>query len=114
MQDCIFCKIAKKEISSDIVFEDDRVVAFRDLNPQAPVHILVIPKQHFDNLLAFESSDSDLLGRLCFSATQIARQEGIAEDGFRLVINCNEQGGQTVNHIHVHILGGRDMRWPPG
>jgi len=114
MQDCIFCKIAKKEIQSDVVFEDDKVLAFRDLNPQAPVHILVIPKRHFDNLLTFESSDSDLLGHLCLSATQIARQEGIAEDGFRLVVNCNRQGGQTVNHVHVHLLGGRDMKWPPG
>ncbi len=114
MQDCIFCKIAKKEIPSDIVFEDDKALAFRDLNPQAPVHILVIPKKHFDNLLAFESSDSALLGHLCLCATQIARQEGIAEDGFRIVVNCNEQGGQTVSHVHVHLLGGRNMKWPPG
>lgn len=114
MQDCIFCKIAQKEIPSDIVFEDDKVVAFRDLNPQAPVHILLIPRQHFDNLLAFEPSDSELLGHLYLSATQIAKQEGVAEDGFRIVTNCNKRGGQEVNHVHLHLLGGRDMKWPPG
>ena len=123
MPDCIFCKIAKHEIQSDIVFEDDKVIAFRDLNPQAPVHILVIPKQHFDNLLAMDCkppplmgrvSNAEIIGNLCLTAAEIARQEGIAEDGFRLVVNCNAQGGQTVPHLHIHLLGGRQMHWPPG
>jgi histidine triad (HIT) family protein len=114
MSDCLFCRIAKGETQSDIVFEDDKVIAFRDLNPQAPTHILIITKQHFDNILSIDSSHSDLLGHLYLTAANIARQEGIAEAGFRLVLNCNALGGQSVAHIHVHLLGGRQMRWPPG
>jgi histidine triad (HIT) family protein len=114
MSDCIFCEIANGEISSAIVFEDDKLIAFHDLNPQAPVHILIIPKTHFDNILLMDSSHTDLIGHLCITAANIARQEGIAEDGFRLVVNCNEHGGQSVSHIHVHLLGGRKMQWPPG
>jgi len=114
MPDCIFCKIANGEIKSAIVFEDDKVIAFRDLNPQAPVHILIITKQHFDNILSIDSSHTALLGHLCLTAVNIAQQEGIAKDGFRLVVNCNALGGQSVAHIHVHLLGGRQMHWPPG
>ena len=114
MSDCIFCKIANGEIKSAIVFEDDKIIAFRDLNPQAPVHILIITKQHFDNILSIDSSHTALLGHLCLTAANIARQEGIAKDGFRLVVNCNALGGQSVAHIHVHLLGGRQMHWPPG
>ncbi|MBM3237102.1 histidine triad nucleotide-binding protein [Candidatus Poribacteria bacterium] len=114
MPDCIFCKIANGEIKSAIVFEDDKIIAFRDLNPQAPVHILIITKQHFDNILSLDSSHTALLGHLCLTAANIARQEEIAEDGFRLVVNCNALGGQSVAHIHFHLLGGRQMHWPPG
>jgi histidine triad (HIT) family protein len=114
MSDCIFCNIANREIQSDIVFEDDKVIAFRDLNPQAPIHLLIITKQHFDNILSIDSSHSALLGHLYLTAANIARQKGIAEDGFRLVLNCNTLGGQSVAHIHVHLLGGRQMAWPPG
>jgi len=114
MPDCIFCKIASGEISSDIVFEDDKLIAFRDLNPQAPVHILIIPKQHFDNILSMDSLHAGLLGHIYVTAADIARQEKIAAEGFRLVVNCNEFGGQSVPHLHVHLLGGRQMQWPPG
>lgn len=113
-EDCIFCKIATGEIQSDIVFEDEELVAFRDVNPQAPIHILIIPKRHFDNLLTMDASHTALLGHIMLTAANIARQEGIAEDGFRVVINCNVHGGQSVAHLHVHILGGRQMNWPPG
>ena len=114
MSDCIFCKIASGEIPSDRVYEDDRLVAFRDLNPQAPTHILVIPKKHLSTLLDAELEDVDLLGRLQIAAVEIARDEGLDEDGFRLVTNCLEGAGQSVFHIHVHLLGGRPLRWPPG
>ncbi|MEJ2086583.1 MAG: histidine triad nucleotide-binding protein [Acidobacteriota bacterium] len=114
MSDCIFCKIASGEIPSDRVYEDDRLVAFRDLNPQAPTHILVIPKKHLSTLLDAELEDVDLLGRLQIAAVEIARGEGLDEDGFRLVTNCLEGAGQSVFHIHVHLLGGRPLRWPPG
>ena len=96
MPDCIFCKIANGEIKSDIVFEDNKVIAFRDLNPQAPVHILIITKQHFDNILSMDPSHTALLGHLCLTAANIARQEGIAEGGFRLVVNCNAFGDKAA------------------
>ena len=114
MSDCIFCKIAEGEIPSDRVYEDNHLVAFRDLNPQAPTHILIIPKKHLSTLLEVESEDVELLGRLQVAAVEIARQEGLDDDGFRLVTNCLEGAGQSVFHIHVHLLGGRPLRWPPG
>jgi len=114
MSDCIFCKIANGEIPSDRVWEDEQLVAFRDLNPQAPTHILIIPKKHLSTLLEVESEDVELLGRLQIAAVEIARQEGLDDDGFRLVTNCLEGAGQSVFHIHVHLLGGRPLRWPPG
>lgn len=110
----LFKKIIDKEIPADIVYEDERCVAFRDINPQAPVHILVIPKKEISNLVAATSEDQGLLGHLMLKAKEIAVEEGIAESGFRLVLNCNRHGGQTVDHLHLHILGGRPMTWPPG
>lgn len=112
--DCIFCKIAKKEIPSTIVYEDDDVIAFNDLNPEAPVHILIIPKKHITNLSDAKPEDQQLLGKLMLVAQKIAAEQGIAERGYRVVTNCGEQGGQTVMHLHFHLLGGREMLWPAG
>ena len=112
--DCIFCKIATGEIPSQKVFEDDRCVAFNDLSPQAPTHILVIPRDHVDSLDRASSEDKDALGHLLLTAAEIAREKGFAEDGYRVVINTNADGGQTVFHLHVHLMGGRVFHWPPG
>lgn len=112
--DCIFCKIASGDIPSDIVCEDDALVAFRDINPQAPVHIQVIPRQHIENAAALGSEHSDLIAHLVLVAAQIARDEGLEESGYRLVANVGPHGGQSVPHLHIHILGGRQMSWPPG
>jgi histidine triad (HIT) family protein len=114
MEDCIFCKIAAGEIPADLVYEDDWVVGFRDLNPQAPTHVLVIPRRHIARLNDLNEDDAELVGRMYLAAGQIAAREGIAEPGYRTVMNCNEAGGQTVFHIHLHLLGGRAMHWPPG
>jgi len=112
--DCIFCKIANKEIPAEIVYEDEQVMAFTDLNPQAPTHVLVIPKAHRENLLALTEADRDLAGALLLKGAEIARRLGVAEPGFRLVANCGADGGQTVDHLHLHLLGGRSLTWPPG
>ena len=112
--DCIFCRIAAEDPSGRLLYEDERVVAFGDINPQAPVHILVIPRKHIVSLAEATEEDEGLLGHLLLVGAEMARKVGIAEDGFRTVINTGEVGGQTVFHIHVHILGGRPMRWPPG
>jgi len=114
MTDCIFCKIAGGEIPARLVHEDDEVVAFHDLQPQAPTHVLVIPRRHIGTLLDATDDDTELLGRLQRTAVEIARRQGLDRDGFRLVTNCLEGAGQSVFHIHVHLLGGRPMRWPPG
>jgi histidine triad (HIT) family protein len=114
MSDCIFCKIAEKKIPAKIVYEDTEAVAFEDINPQAPVHTLVIPKKHIPTLLDLKEEDNNLIGHLIKVANKIAVDKGIAERGFRLVTNCNPESGQTVYHIHLHILGGRRMNWPPG
>lgn len=114
MDECIFCKIISGEIKSSKVYEDQRVYAFRDINPQAPTHILVVPKKHIPTLLDLSVGDEELLGYLFRVAGEIARKEGIAERGFRTVINCNAEAGQTVFHLHLHLLGGRVMNWPPG
>lgn len=111
---CIFCKIAKKEIPSRIVYEDDAVLAFEDIAPQAPIHILIIPKKHYSTLLELNEEDRELLGHILLIAKNIAEQKGIDKSGFRIVMNCNSDGGQTVFHIHFHLLGGRQMHWPPG
>ncbi len=114
MSDCIFCKIAEKKIPARIVYEDEHAIAFEDVNPQAPVHTLVIPKKHISTLLDLKEEDNDLVGHLLKVANKIAKDKGIAERGFRIVTNCNPESGQTVYHIHFHILGGRQMHWPPG
>jgi len=113
-KDCIFCKIAGGEIDSEIVYQDDRVVAFQDANPQAPVHILIIPRKHIPSLKDFSEEDFDLLADIHRVAVKLADKEGLTEEGFRLVNNCGSQGGQTVDHVHYHLLGGRQLTWPPG
>ena len=114
MSDCLFCKFVSGEIKPDIVHEDEHVLAFRDINPQAPTHILVIPKRHIPTLNDLQDGDGELVGRLYLAAQRIAEAEGIAEAGYRTLVNCNEEAGQTVFHIHLHLLGGRPMGWPPG
>jgi histidine triad (HIT) family protein len=114
MSDCLFCKIVRKTIPAKITYEDNDVMAFEDINPQAPVHILVIPKKHVSTSLDITPEDHALVGKLFQAAASIARDRGIADRGFRLVMNTNAEAGQTVYHIHLHILGGRIMHWPPG
>ena len=110
----LFAKIIRREIPADIVYEDDDVLAFRDLNPQAPVHVLFVPKRAIATLDEAGPGDAELLGKLLLAAAAYAREQGLAKDGYRTVINCNEHGGQTVFHLHVHLLAGRRMHWPPG
>lgn len=112
--DCLFCKIIDREIPADIVYEDDAVLAFNDLNPQAPTHLLIVPKQHIATLNEIEESDLALVGRLQYTAAKLAAEKGFAEEGYRVVMNCNAQGGQTVYHIHMHLMGGRRFTWPAG
>ena len=112
MTDCLFCKMITGEIRPDVVYEDENVLAFKDINPQAPVHILIIPKLHVETLNDLD--DSVLAGELLQTAIKLAKQEGLAEEGYRTVLNCNEKGGQEVFHLHMHLLGGRQMQWPPG
>lgn len=113
--DCIFCKIANKEIDSKLIYEDETVAAFRDLNPQAPEHILIVPKKHIANITEFTQDDKDLAAHIFIDVVrEIANKIGVAENGFRIVVNTGDDGGQTVNHLHVHLLGGRKMTWPPG
>lgn len=112
--DCLFCKIINREIPADIVYEDEHVLAFNDINPQAPTHQLIIPKKHIATLNDIQESDLDLIGRLQYTAAMLAEKQGFAEDGYRVVMNCNEMGGQTVYHIHMHLLGGRQFTWPAG
>lgn len=114
MSATIFSKIIAGEIPADIVYEDDRVLAFRDINPQAPVHILIIPRKEIPTVNDVAEADRELVGHLVTTAATIARTEGIADDGYRLVFNCNSQGGQEVYHLHLHLMGGRKMGWPAG
>ena len=109
MDDCIFCKIIKKEIPSSIVYEDSEILAFRDINPVAPVHILVIPKKHISSLIDLNKEDELLIGRIYTVINKIAKQEEIDQKGFRVVVNCGEDGGQEVKHLHFHILGGKKL-----
>ena len=114
MTDCIFCKIVSGDIPGDISDQDDDVLAFRDLNPQAPTHCLVIPRKHISTINDIQQEDAELVGKMYLAAKQIAKDEGIDESGYRCVMNCNAGAGQTVFHIHLHVLGGRGMQWPPG
>ncbi|HNE92091.1 MAG TPA: histidine triad nucleotide-binding protein [Agitococcus sp.] len=114
MMDCIFCKIAQKQIKGNIAFENDRVIAFHDLFPQAPTHILIIPKQHYTTLNDVPVEQGAILGELMTTAAQLAKELDVAESGYRVVMNCNADGGQSVYHIHLHLLAGRRLNWPPG
>ena len=114
MTDTIFGKIARGEVPADLVYEDDDVLAFRDLSPQAPVHLLVIPRKPIPTLNDAQPEDAPLLGKLLLAAAKAARATGIAASGYRAVLNCNEAGGQAVFHLHLHVLGGRPLGWPPG
>lgn len=114
MSDCLFCKIAAKEIASKIVYEDESVIAFRDLKPKAPVHILVIPKKHIERISDIGAGEASLIGKLFLAANNLARKKGIESSGYRLVMNCNKDAGQEVFHIHLHLMGGRKFAWPPG
>ena len=110
---CLFCKIASGEIPSAAVYQDDRVYAFSDINPKAPVHILIVPREHIDSLAEATAEHSALLGHLFSTAAEIARNKGLSK-GYRVVVNTREDGGQTVDHLHLHLLGGRALAWPPG
>lgn len=113
-QDCLFCKIVNGDLAADIVYENDALVAFRDINPKAPTHILLIPRRHVATMNDMQDGDQSLAGELFLQAARIAADEGLADDGYRVVMNCNAAAGQTVFHIHLHLLGGRAMGWPPG
>ena len=114
MSDTIFSKIIRRELPADIVYEDEEILAFRDINPQAPDHLLIVPRKHIRTTLDLTTADNALIGHVFQIAGKIAHDRGFSEDGFRVVNNCNEAAGQTVWHIHFHLLGGRDMTWPPG
>ena len=112
--DCIFCKIVRREIPGDVVYEDDNVLAFNDIDPKAPVHVLIIPKDHITCVTEIEDEQKELMGHLLTTACKIAEEKGIRESGFRIVVNSGEDAGQAVLHIHFHLLGGRALSWPPG
>ena len=112
--DCLFCKIINGEIPSSKVYEDELIFAFRDIEPQAPVHILIIPKEHIASANDLNDENSDIVGHIFNVAAKIAKSEGIADGGYRIVNNCGADGGQTVGHLHFHMLGGRSLTWPPG
>jgi histidine triad (HIT) family protein len=114
MSDTLFSKIIRREIPADIVYEDDEVLAFRDIAPAAPVHVLFVPKKPIATLNDAAQDDAALIGKLAIAAARYAREQGFADKGYRVVINCNKDGGQTVFHIHLHLLAGRQMHWPPG
>jgi histidine triad (HIT) family protein len=113
-ENCIFCRVARGEIPASTVFEEDDLVAFHDIDPKAPTHVLVIPRRHITSVDALTEADAGIAGRLLLAARRVARETGIAEGGFRLVVNTGEEGGQSVDHLHVHVLGGRSLVWPPG
>lgn len=112
--DCLFCKILAGDIPADVIFESDDAIAFRDINPKAPTHVLIIPREHIATINELSAGDAAVVGNLFLVAKQIAKQEGIADDGYRVTMNCNAGAGQTVFHLHLHLLGGRQMGWPPG
>ncbi|MBV1952508.1 MAG: histidine triad nucleotide-binding protein [Cycloclasticus sp.] len=114
MSDCLFCRMVAGEITPDVIYETETVLAFRDINPQAPTHVLVIPKKHIETLVDIVDEDTQLMGDIMQVATKVAEMEGLNESGYRTVFNCKQDGGQEVYHIHLHLLGGRSMTWPPG
>ncbi len=114
MDDCLFCKIIVGDIPADKVFETENILAFRDINPVAPIHILIIPKIHIPTLNELEAEHNELVGEMVRTASELAKKEGISEGGYRIGFNCNKAGGQTVYHVHLHIMGGREFGWPPG
>ena len=114
MTDCLFCKIRDGEIPSETVYENDDILAFKDVNPHSPKHILIVPRKHIATINDMEGEDAKIMGEMMLAAQEIAKTEGVAESGFRLVINTNDDAGQTVHHIHMHLMGGRNMAWPPG
>jgi histidine triad (HIT) family protein len=114
MPDCIFCRIARHEIPAEVVREDDQCIAFRDLQPRAPVHVLVIPKRHVASVNELAAGDEALVGHLLAVARDVAQADGVAESGYRLVVNAGPDAGQSVDHLHLHLLGGRELQWPPG
>ena len=113
-KECLFCKIIKKEIPSEMLYEDDKVIVIKDISPQAPIHVIIITKQHIADLNCLKQDESEIISHIFMVAKKIAQTLGIAEHGYRIVSNCGEQGGQTVQHIHFHLLGGRMLKWPPG
>lgn len=113
MNDCLFCKIIDGDIPSDKIYEDDKVIAFKDINPQAPIHFLLVPKEHIKSANEIDESQKELMGHIIYMASKLARENGM-DKGYRIVNNCGKDGGQTVDHIHFHVLGKRDMQWPPG
>ena len=114
MNDCLFCKIVEKKIPAEIIYENDQLLAFKDVDPQAPVHILIIPKEHITTTNDLNEKHTELIGNMLLAATKLANENDIADSGYRTVLNCNKAGGQSVYHIHLHLLGGRPMKWPPG
>lgn len=112
--DCIFCKIAKHEIPSKVAYEDDKIIAFHDVNPQAPVHLLIAPKKHIPSVMGISPEDSDIMSDVILVAQKLAGEYNIDNSGFKIVVNTGEEGGQSVAHLHFHLLGGRPMKWPPG
>jgi histidine triad (HIT) family protein len=112
--DCLFCQIIEKKIPASIVYEDDRVIAFKDIHPQAPFHVLIVPREHIASINDVEKKHLELLGHIVFIASELAEEFGVEKDGYRLVMNCNANAGQTVFHLHAHVLGGRVLSWPPG
>lgn len=113
-QDCLFCKISSGDIPAEIIHETDSILAFRDINPQAPTHVLIIPRRHVETINDLDAGDREMIGDLFLAAQEIAGAEGLAERGYRVVMNCNEGAGQSVFHVHLHLLGGRGLAWPPG
>lgn len=114
MDDCIFCKIIKGEIPCNLVFEDDKVICFKDINPEAPVHVLIVPKKHIESLNSLTDEDTAIISHIYKVAKDVVKDLNVDNTGYRIVTNCGEDGGQSVNHVHFHVLGGRKLQWPPG
>lgn len=114
MADCLFCGIASGEVPADVVHDDEWVLAFRDIDPKAPVHLLVIPRKHIASVMELEPEDGEAMGRAMLAARRLARENGLSERGFRIAVNCGPDAGQSVSHVHLHLLGGRSLGWPPG